>query len=1082
MSKPTKHTNDVRSPDAFQENGLRCFVREMRGKSVTILGGQLKESGMFGVQAVIFQEADEWEGDELAAAQASLRGVGSAVREAVGTFRELEDRIDNALRESLALFIEGHNHPVDGNGNRIASDGETYSPGLHVVDILIGQALAVVGCWTCGEYDRGWAVPYADSNGGRSVELGRPVRIALQWVNEQESATGKAGWVALDADLMDELKAAYAAGDGIKVADGETSPSANEGKTDDDGKPVIPLRTFLEQCDAQLVVLDEGYTADGQINKLKARVVIAQVGDVVNANQRLYPWAVLREAATDAQDRASRGELLMEAFHRTDAEGRNQRDLIQTVAHIKSVTCDELTKTVALDEIEFLPTSAGRDLMVVAKSIADSGGALQVSQRGEGRTTSTSIDGKPVQRVDELRIHGWDFVPPGDASVSQASLELVEGKEIEGGSIPMTDEEKKAAEEKAVNEAKEAEARAAEVKAADEKAANEQAPDVQAIVDAELAPIREELSKASTKIKEQEDAEALRETVKVNEVAIRELFEAEPEEGTENPYARFEGRDRDALVEGLLFHGTIEECQARLDERVMLFDRARAGVKLQGMGHEGLGIVGSSAVARQSVADLGLREDHKIITQKVRDLLRSEGSWIAADGTRDAHQRAILEQFDASYSSHLLNEADGTASDIADPVYTYSRIVLEQAMPLMKLLDLADVGTMQSLADVIWLETWSAALNAELNDMQVAEGDTAPQVNMTLAKYIIYASAKKIRTSLTPENIAMARGIPGYDMVARTLAGLTKDVARRLDYHLAGILVAASDAYAATTVTVNETLTQVGASTTWQSANRAWIEHEYVRKLITADNYILTRLNECGWDFDGTVDGTDAALQAVVVIDSTGSPKTLVRGWLQADGTVKTKAGVAADYYVKFADGQIVIAASPVSAPLTGPYKAKYTYTRNTVVCDMTPGVGITLKEHLLTVHQKVGQAKTVLVNRFYGGNLQAMSETTADLLSNSEKFTQAGGNVANQIGADNAVGRFSGLPIFSSTAFNDEKILLGSRGAVLYRVQQPFALSEWVIDTNTGNRSAVGVEFSAVDVPQPVKLITVSMYNYPMA
>lgn len=479
-------------------------------------------------------------------------------------------------------------------------------------------------------------------------------------------------------------------------------------------------------------------------------------------------------------------------------------------------------------------------------------------------------------------------------------------------------------------------------------------PDVKAIVDEAIKPFAEKLDEAQKYVEAVKASEALRETVKTNEAAVQGLFEAAPAEGAENPYARFSEEERAALLDGMTFEGSAEDCQTRLNERVALFDRGRATAKLTAMGHAGAGVVRSPALPKDGDY---YGQDHRILTEKVRRILETEGAFERQPGSASVVSKAIMGRFNESYGQRLLNEADGTASDVADPVYTYSAVVLEQALPQVKLLDIVDVGTMDSLLDVIWLETWSAALNADLASFQIAEGSTAPAVNMTLAKYIIYASAKKVRTSLTPENTAMARGIPGYDMIARTLAGLSKDLARRLDYHFAGVLVATSDAYAATKVTTNETLTQASSSTTWQSANRAWIENEYVRKLITADNYVLTRLNLVGTDFDGGVGNADAALQAIIVIDSSGTPKTLVRGWLQADGTVKTKAAADADYYVKHADGQVVLADSPVTSGLTAPYKAKYTYTRNTVLVDMTPGVGIKLNEHLLNVHQKVDQA-----------------------------------------------------------------------------------------------------------------------------
>ncbi len=96
---------------------------------------------------------------------------------------------------------------------------------------------------------------------------------------------------------------------------------------------------------------------------------------------------------------------------------------------------------------------------------------------------------------------------------------------------------------------------------------------------------------------------------------------------------------------------------------------------------------------------------------------------------------------------------------------------------------------------------------------------------------------------------------------------------------------------------------------------------------------------------------------------------------------------------------------------------------------------GVTFDKWLVELERKIGIAKTKVVNRYYEPNAIVMSTTNADMMANSERFKAAGQTPGFDLTAAGYVGNIKGLPVFASTEFGDDIILVTNRELVQHRI-----------------------------------------------
>mgnify|MGYP001595532675 CR=1 FL=1 len=794
-------------------------------------------------------------------------------------------------------------------------------------------------------------------------------------------------------------------------------------------------------------ILDEQKDAKGKTTSLKIRVPVAQVADTVNENKRKYPASVLRESILQQQKLAELNSLTMYDTHPKNNTGT----VASIIGKISQLSFNESTKVVSLDEVIFIPTSTGSDCMEVIRA----GIPLQVSQRGEGYSHIENINGQPIEIVESQQVFGYDLLPPGMAGVQDKGnkVEILESKK-EMIVMELTQEQLDGM-------------IAISTDAAMKAAMNEQR---------ELKALREEI-KAERMEAEQK---------KVNEVAVKARVAA-----TDFKFSRFNEHQQKVIIEGLDYEGTAEAVSERLDDRIRMMDTSIAAVKLEARGIS-RGTSGSSLNIEVGNGSLPGQERITKLSEATKRLLSIDKTVVPSARTIE-HSKAVLENFARINERSLFYEADTMGAGNLPTVTQYSAVVIEQAFQLITSLDLCDIGVMASSPIDVFLENYSENPKANINALKTAQGGTMAKAALALSKFPLYSEVLKLRVGLYEEALVAAKSANNYDIEARSILALVKDFSRRKDMFNYGLMLAKADCYDVGKVTANETLVQVGTTTKWHGkhgglnyllnpndvvakANRhhMWVKNEFVKKFDANNNLASTYLALAGTDATST-------LQAVVAVDSSATPKTLVFGFLQADGTVRVLendlTSALADYYVLYPDGAIVISDNPVTAGLTAPFKVKYTYTKNARVWMLTPPAGVKFEDHLKELHLLTGQVKTQLIgSRYWTANFLAASTSTADMLSNSILYQQAGSNNANTIGADGWIERFAGFVPTKSAIIPDDRMIIGEKGSIAIRNHVPYRIEGPIRTVGIAESEYQALETEGTDCFIPSKLATVGI------
>lgn len=796
-------------------------------------------------------------------------------------------------------------------------------------------------------------------------------------------------------------------------------------------------------------ILEEQKDNKGKITSLKIRVPVAQKADVINENNRKYPSQVLRESVAQQKQLAELNSLTMYDTHPKNNSGT----VASIIGKIQSLSFNENTQTISLDEVVFIPTSTGSDCMEVIKA----GIPLQVSQRGEGTSHIEHINGKPIEIVESQQVYGYDLLPPGMAGVQDKgnAVEILESKK-EMINMELTQEQL----DEMIN------------------------TKVGSLMEAKQSGLDEQQKEISKILTENKAMKAVDENKQAVQARIA---------NSDFKFGRFAETQKKIILEGLDYAGTLDQVNARLDEKIAMMDSAIASAKLEAkMGGQSTGY----GATRIEVGDTAIPGAERIakLNEATRTYLgMSESLPLKLPAMLESHKKAVMDEFVRRNYATLVNEADTMGASNLPTVTQYSAVVIEQAFQMLTAFPLCDLGMMAGSPTDLFLENYSEAPNSDINALKVTQGGTIAKTAMTLTNFKIYSELLALRIGLYEQALTAAKSAGNYDLEARSIGAMAKDFSRRKDRYIYGLMLAKSDCYETGAVTSAETLTQIGTTTKWYSvcgganyqnnptnvvakANRhfAWVKNEFVKKFDAAGNLASTYIALAGTDATST-------LQKVEVKDSSATPKTLVFGFLQADGSVRVTendiTSALADYYVLYADGAIVISDAPVTPGLTAPFKAKYTYTKNARVWMMTPPSGVTFENHLAELHQLTGQVKAQLLgSRFWTPNYLASSITTADMISNSKLYQQAGSNAANTIATDGWIERFAGLEPTKSAIIPDERMIVGVKGAIAVRNHIPYRIEGPIRTSGVAGSEYQGLETEGIDCPIASKLATLAI------
>lgn len=888
--------------------------------------------------------------------------------------------------------------------------------------------------------------------------------------------------------------------------------------------------TFITSIE---ITADEEAGASGKA-VYKGSVAIAQRADVVNRNRRVYTAKALEEAVGIVQEKIKdHGPLLMDYAHRKEIVGGkevNKRDLRETVALINEVKWDPKSKTVSLPDITFVDTQAGKDIV----ALITAGAKPQVSQRASGTArVIKGEDGELLEEVDKLFIDSWDLIPPGKASVPDADIDftvLAEQEDLDmlGKDVMTKDETNTAIDQKIAKafedslpkikdsmvdvlkeggllteEGKAAEATPAEATPAEatpaegtpaeatptattpdpnekekEKEKEVDPSEVEGVTSEDADKLKAEIARLEAKIKE--GAEAVAGLTEASELEqLRAMAnELMNEQLEDKAYERFSSEQKTLLLEQidpLVLHGTLDlnertavaaAMKQLVDTQVGIFDKylaasqlkegvsGRDGYPARGTGGEGIStvqVLNESAPWMKDITDLEVEVEKRLVD-------RGYPITIGKDHPAMATLDEILAKYDDTFHVRLLNEANEQVqqADIGVRVASISRVVIPAAYRRLTALNVCSAGTMVNRIEDIMVASWSPTETSDIADdmasIEITETGTIQTAGISYSAVPLIATWKPIRTFITSLARATAKGT-SMNPEADTIAGLAIDIQQRIDRLLWQLMITKAQLQATTQVTGYETLTQVGATLEWASVNEGWLNYEHLKTYDANDNPTGAKLGKL---FD-----TPAAnvLQAVDV--RTSAPTAL---------------DYSDDYTVNWPDGTVTLTAAGETKRGSDDIDAKYTYTTNAKFWSVVPPDNVTLYDHLINLRQQVGQARVIVGNRHYNPNFLGMSLNTEDLVTSGPQFTASGARVSDMLDRLNSVVSYAGLDPVRSSSIPQAWMVLGEKGACVYRVQIPWSMKGPITDVANNNDYYIAEEYSGNDVPVAEKLIVVGI------
>jgi len=832
----------------------------------------------------------------------------------------------------------------------------------------------------------------------------------------------------------------------------------------------------------------------------RGKVPIAQKADIRNGNGRIYTAKALEEAVTEAQKSIKKfGGLRMEDGHHFDEKGKNQSSLARTAGIIKKVSWDPSEKIVSLDEIELVPeTEAGKSI----KALLDKDYKLQVSQRAIGSSEMIKEDdGQVVEKVNYVKFQGWDFLPGGEASVTDAGFEVI----TEGIKMPdkiLGENEVKTFVQSTIGEAEQ------RITQTITESITKTLQDAGLLVEPEDNVNEEDNTNKKDDTKDERVDSLLREVKSLNEriesgekvtselkrekeIAYLKQFANQylEKEVQKDKYKRFNEEQKKRMIRLIKpeeLYGKVdvtnensltEKLNELLTTQATIADGYIADMKLKELGvldeNGNVKKMSEHGTTRIEINEQipGMEYMAKL-EQAVENRLKQTDSWVMPKGhASEFALNAILKEFDEQNWQQLETEAktlteanEVTQASIGPRVAMISRTIIPIAWRRLTALEVMDVGpTMGTRIVDIPVAAWGPAETSELSDdigsIMVADDGDIPVGGITYANYPLYAIRLALSAQVRSEAIATAKGT-SMNPVADSLAGLTRDISTRLDRLLWWMQMAKAQMF-------TSSYAQVLAFTNMVTESGA------VRALSANGTTAITG-GALRYEWVKTVDARGNPTGADIIKlygTETGTP-TLQP--LAIQNTATTALVYTTDYTVNWLDGTIILtAAGLVKEAASPPLMAKFTYSNATGVVNANfwsaiPPTGVTLYDHLINLRQQVGESKVLIANRNYQPNFIGMSNGIEDLIASGPQFTESGRSPAEVMDRLANVMNYAGLAPVKTSAIPNGYILIGEKGSAVYRVHTPMNLKgPYTIGaTNKGHDYYHVEEYSGFDVP----------------
>lgn len=826
---------------------------------------------------------------------------------------------------------------------------------------------------------------------------------------------------------------------------------------------------FNETVDATVTLqpLTEAEAQQGL--KRKGSVQIAQKADTKNKNNRVYPKAVLQEAVVEAQKQINEfNGLLMDSQHRTDANGNNLTDLRETVAVIKRIEFNEETGAVELPEIEFVETQAGKDIM----ALLESGAKLQVSQRAHGTSHDVwdAESNESYQKINWLRIIGFDFVPGGAASVAEAHFES-KNESVNGDATSKPTSEEAGASQQNENSQQSAE---------NGNGGGNASPETVRLNEEDRGMLQGLKTQLTRKTDELEESRAsLDEATKKTRIAHLKAKGTSLLEAEVSGLSRFNEEQKQMIlneIDVVRFYDSIPDVfseeailqviRPAVHKSAEKIDKVIASTTLENWGFpvdQRSGIAnGREGQVRVSVLHEnmpGAEMQKKVIKEALKIIRESsdgEMYYMPDNHPSLVHLDEVMSWFWQENYHAVKNENTIAQSDIGGRIASISAMVIPTVWRMMTAFQVVDTEPMPNrlLDKKIRIQAQghntsqdAASLYANLDP---GENGNIEEVSSKYLNFPLYATRQALRTKLTPEAKATARNTPMQPMIDGVV-DLVMNIHSRTDAMLWLLMVIRGLHQETGQVTTFETLTRVGTTKTWKSANPAWIPLTWNKTHDDNGNPLTARFEELSPATGKSAAPTGFGTQGIELQTSNATPVALLYG---------------TDYTVDYQSGRITLTAAGETKRGSDNIQAKYTYSKNVSTWSMTPPSGTSLSAHLLMLRRAVGQRRVAITNRNWIPNAVGFDYDIEDLITHGDRMTTLGGTPAEVLNQMNKVTKYGGLEPIKSSAMPERWIPVLQKGAACHGVHTPWSFKPPITNENTGIEYVLGEQFSASDVP----------------
>lgn len=511
-----------------------------------------------------------------------------------------------------------------------------------------------------------------------------------------------------------------------------------------------------------------------------------------------------------------------------------------------------------------------------------------------------------------------------------------------------------------------------------------------------------------------------------------------------------------------------DQVRSLAESQIDLGNQIEAAKKLSGLGFD-----------RPGVTRISMDEGNTIkkLSQDVRGHLRMCADFgsgnlkaVVDEAKLAPFVQKALAEFDRINAPRLHDEAillAGGPVNIGDTALpaSYQREVLIEALADLRILDLvsADVEPTDSATHTIPYE--SRSVGSVYNDGITYEGQAIQLAGVSQANVFAYIEPMKIGLELTDEVMHFSRsnGNINWDAWGRNIASNSRLARELIARRISNRMQRSADAFGSVAITAEAVDAQVTVS----------------NSLIKLSKFPLIRPYQVR-DLQGNAVGSP---EHPIAFTRNGVACT------EFDGTGTQAAGTyyRVENYNLGLIRMVDEAGAPVMAADTGVNTISYHYATNVLLFDTDNG-STDVAKHLNGLLRKVGAAKaTMQTDRFVVPNFGLSSAILNDTITNAEQFVVSLRRDGSNTTAQGDLAEIKAVPCWGTNTasdLGDERLILGQRGALKYRIAKPFAIGDRYPILNASGRplgkwGAYGTEFSSICVPTPLRGYFTSVVAY---